>query len=562
MMVVFAGCVSPPSSVVDAGLQLAALDASVTVDFTRDAGPVPRLFQLGVQVNGAAELVNQALPVEQRLGHLRMDLGYGVMSPATSAADAVTRLTRLGVRAQVEALRAAGAEVTLNLVETPRYLSSCASETQAEPISGWPMYSTCPPADLAGWESLISSIVTAVGPGVEWELWNEPDGIFWRGTPDQFFALYGATARAVRRADPTARIGGPTVSWPWAGTLPVSTTPGFIENFLAYCASHPIPELGLERTPVDFVVWHAFGLLAQGQINAMHDVRRWANEAGYPNAKLSVDEWNVQTEGNAPGGLSDVNHSDSEWVAAYAVSSLLAMHRGGLDRHAFSALADWSQSGGEFHGGQGLTTTSGLRKPVWNAMQLMGRLHGQLATVSTTAPLLEGVASIADDAVWVLVVNPVPDWRFGLEQFFAIDHFADAALVAEIDALPAKTKEDLLVNFTVTAAQLPVSTEARALAQHIAEKSRVLLDAKAPLNTTIALTGVPAGFTQISTYVIDSKASNSYRAWQKSGGSLSAARAAMELTKVSTTVRADSSTEQLTVMLEPDAIVAYEIKRP
>ena len=169
--VVVAGCISPVLKGAagriepDAGRATTgeAADASVSVDFTRDSGVVPSLFRLGVQVNGAADEVNAALAVEHKLGHLRLDLGYTVMSQATSLGDAVARVNRANMRAQVAAMRATGAEITLNLVETPRYLSSCPEKTATEPISGWPTFSTCPPKDLAAWSALVAAIVTAVG---------------------------------------------------------------------------------------------------------------------------------------------------------------------------------------------------------------------------------------------------------------------------------------------------------------------------------------------------------------------------------------------------------------
>ncbi len=60
-------------------------DASVSIDFARDAGAVPHLFRLGVQNNGAADEVNRALTTEQKLGHVRLDLGFAVFSPSTNS---------------------------------------------------------------------------------------------------------------------------------------------------------------------------------------------------------------------------------------------------------------------------------------------------------------------------------------------------------------------------------------------------------------------------------------------------------------------------------------------
>ena len=42
------------------------------------------------------------------------------------------------------------------------------------------------------------------------EVWNEPEGeSYWKGTPEEFFKLHDYAIDAVRRALPTARVGGP-----------------------------------------------------------------------------------------------------------------------------------------------------------------------------------------------------------------------------------------------------------------------------------------------------------------------------------------------------------------
>ena len=82
----------------------------------------------------------------------------------------------------------------------------------------------------AGWSrALVEHCVARYGAthvrGWLWELWNEPDISYWRGTPEQFYALYdvtaasreGRAARCGRSADPPRRAisapgGGATVS--------------------------------------------------------------------------------------------------------------------------------------------------------------------------------------------------------------------------------------------------------------------------------------------------------------------------------------------------------------
>lgn len=64
------------------------------------------------------------------------------------------------------------------------------------------------------------------GRRIIWEIWNEPNGAFWKPKPDvrQYTALALATCRAVRQADPQATIVGPATS-----KIPLE----FLERFFA-----------------------------------------------------------------------------------------------------------------------------------------------------------------------------------------------------------------------------------------------------------------------------------------------------------------------------------------
>ena len=42
-----------------------------------------------------------------------------------------------------------------------------------------------------------------------WEVWNEPNISYWHGTAQDYFKLYDYAVDGVRRALPTARVGGP-----------------------------------------------------------------------------------------------------------------------------------------------------------------------------------------------------------------------------------------------------------------------------------------------------------------------------------------------------------------
>ncbi len=46
-----------------------------------------------------------------------------------------------------------------------------------------------------------------------WEIWNEPDiGLFWKGTPRQYYEFYELIAKKLKQHDPTLKVGGPAAS--------------------------------------------------------------------------------------------------------------------------------------------------------------------------------------------------------------------------------------------------------------------------------------------------------------------------------------------------------------
>ena len=61
-----------------------------------------------------------------------------------------------------------------------------------------------------------------------WEVWNEPNISYWHGTHEDYFKLYDYAVDGVRRALPSARVGGPEVAGGPGGN--------FLREFLDHCA--------------------------------------------------------------------------------------------------------------------------------------------------------------------------------------------------------------------------------------------------------------------------------------------------------------------------------------
>src|SRR6185437_16999204 len=87
-----------------------------------------------------------------------------------------------------------------------------------------------------------------------WEVWNEPDIFYWHGSAEQYDKLYDYTAAGLKRALPSAKIGGPAVTGPSG-----REAAAFLRQFLEHC-DHGL-NFASSRTgdALDFISYHAKG---------------------------------------------------------------------------------------------------------------------------------------------------------------------------------------------------------------------------------------------------------------------------------------------------------------
>ncbi len=119
---------------------------------------------------------------------------------------------------------------------------------------GW----TQPPTDYRKWGDLVHAwaahAVARYGATEVnrwyWETWNEPNIGYWSGTPEEFQKLHDVATDAVRRALPTARVGGPDVAGDGGA---------FTRAFLEHVLRGTNDATGGPGTPLDFVSFHAKG---------------------------------------------------------------------------------------------------------------------------------------------------------------------------------------------------------------------------------------------------------------------------------------------------------------
>ena len=124
--------------------------------------------------------------------------------------------------------------------------------------TGW----AYPPTDYRKWGELVYQWVTHCvsrygRSEVEqwyWEVWNEPNIMYWRGTAEEYHRLYDHAADAVKRALPAARVGGPEIAGP---RTPEAAR--FLRDFIEHCLRGTNHATGKVGAPLDFLAFHAKG---------------------------------------------------------------------------------------------------------------------------------------------------------------------------------------------------------------------------------------------------------------------------------------------------------------
>ena len=123
--------------------------------------------------------------------------------------------------------------------------------------TGW----SYPPKDYKKWGDLVyewtKHNVEKFGRAeVEtwyFEIWNEANIGYWKGTPAEFMKLHDYAIDGVKRALPTARVGGPDCA---------GSGGQWMRNFLDHCLRGTNYATGQIGTPIDFISSHAKGAAA------------------------------------------------------------------------------------------------------------------------------------------------------------------------------------------------------------------------------------------------------------------------------------------------------------
>jgi xylan 1,4-beta-xylosidase len=262
-----------------------------------------------------------------------------------------------------------------------------------------------PPKDYARWGTLIGAWAAHVaerypsaGTDWQWELWNEPDLGYWKGTPADYDTLYDYTEQALHLAMPTAALGGPAVAG--AGST-------FLRQFLQHCATGANAATGATGTRLDMISFHAKGGVAITNGHVEMDLGNqlrlhragFTTIASFPAFKqtpIVISEADPDGCAACPAsGMPADAYRNSPAYGAYEV----AMMKRTLELTArlgvkLRGLLTWAFlfPGSPYFAGYRALETNGIDLPVLNAFKLLGRLDGtRLPVTSSGARTLDDI---------------------------------------------------------------------------------------------------------------------------------------------------------------------------
>jgi xylan 1,4-beta-xylosidase len=266
-----------------------------------------------------------------------------------------------------------------------------------------------PPKDHAKWGELVFQWVKhnvdrygrAEVERWYWEVWNEPNIAYWQSTPEEFHKLHDYAIDAVRRALPSARVGGPDTAGGAGGK--------FLGGFLEHCLRGTNYATGKTGTPIDFLSFHAKGSpkyvdghVQMGIANQLRTIDgAMAVIASFPELKtrpIVIGE--SDPEGCAACQGPQLGYRNGTMYSSYTAASFARKHdlaaKHGVNLEGALTWAFEFEDQPYFAGFRALAS-NGLDLPVLNVFRMFGKMGGQRVTVQSSAD--PGLEAIMKDGV-------------------------------------------------------------------------------------------------------------------------------------------------------------------
>jgi xylan 1,4-beta-xylosidase len=376
----------------------------IEIDAARAEKPLDRFFDLAVGADYPGTLIREDSQAQLKTAVAELGFRYvrfhaifhDVLGTVRTVDGRIvydwTRIDQL-----YDGLLAKGIRPFVELGFTPQSMA-----TSPQTIFYWKGNTSHPVP--AAWRDLIDAFVRHIQSRYgaaevrQWyfEVWNEPNlaGFWEKADQKAYFDLYDLTAKTIKAIDPALRVGGPA-------TAGAAWVPEFLDHVAQSGAA------------VDFVTTHTYGVdggfldekgeadtkLSPSQDAIVGDIRRVREQistSAFPNLPLHFTEWSTSYTPR------DAVH-DSYISAPYILAKLKAS-RGLLQSMSYWTYSDLFEEPGPpptpFHGGFGLLTREGIRKPAFFAYKYLHALHGKEIPCSDDETLVAIEGSTLAALIW------------------------------------------------------------------------------------------------------------------------------------------------------------------
>lgn len=254
-------------------------------------------------------------------------------------------------------------------------------------------FNVSPPKDYAKWNDLIRALTQhlveryGLKTARSWLfcVWNEPDtpeNFFGFERPEDFYRLYRETYQVVKSVHKGLRFGSPSLM---AG---FQTDHSWCTAFVQWCRENGcLPDfMNIHYYDNDFsedsATLHRPALPAHSRLNrdenafskSLAQLKVLFRDLGIGHLPVFLTEWNLT-----------VSHrnllNDTCFKSCYLTKNLLENYDE-LDSFGYWVLTDWIEetqpSREQFHGGLGLFTQDGIKKPHYYAFEFINRLGDRL----------------------------------------------------------------------------------------------------------------------------------------------------------------------------------------
>jgi xylan 1,4-beta-xylosidase len=334
-----------------------------------------------------------------------------------------------------------------------------------EIYTGW----AYPPKDYAKWAELVfqwtKHCVEKYGRAEcetwWWQLWNEANIGYWRGTPQEFHKLNDYTVDAMKRALPTARVGGPETAGGPGGR--------FMADFFEHCLRGTNHVTGKVGTPIDFISFHAKGAprfeqghVRMGVANQLRDIdRAFAEIAKFPELKgKPVVIGESDPDGCAACQGPQLGYRNGTMYSSYTAASFARKYQL-ADRHGVNieGALTWAFEFEDqpYFAGFRVLATNGIELPVFNVFRMFGKMSGRRLSVTSSHEvpldriLKEGVRAEPDVAALASAADDGSGRMFVLAWHYHDDDVPgpNAAIHLSLAGLPADAREMRVTRYLI-----------------------------------------------------------------------------------------------------------------